>query len=85
MRRVLRRSGRLVFIEHGLAEQAAVQGWQERVNPVWRCLAGGCNINRPIDRLIGGAGFSIGALETGYLIKGPRLLSYHYKGFATKA
>ena len=85
MRRVLRPAGRLVFIEHGLASEPSVQGWQRRVNPLWRRVSGGCNINRPIDRLIRAAGFDIGELETGYLIKGPRLMTYHYKGSATKA
>ncbi|MEM7223172.1 MAG: class I SAM-dependent methyltransferase [Pseudomonadota bacterium] len=84
IRRVLRPDGRLVFIEHGRAEEVSVQRWQDRVNPCWRCVAGGCNINRPIDRLIETAGFRIGALETGYLVKGPRLLTYHFKGVAAK-
>ena len=62
-----------------------MRGWQQRVNPVWRRVSGGCNINRPIDGLIRAAGFDIGELETGYLIKGPRLMTYHFKGSATTA
>jgi hypothetical protein len=25
-----------------------VERWQNRVNPLWKMLAGGCNINHPI-------------------------------------
>ena len=85
MRRVLRPGGRLLFVEHGLAEDTGVASWQARVNPLWRRISGGCNIDRRIDRLIGEAGFSFTALETGYLIKGPRLLTYSYKGEARLA
>ena len=85
MRRVLRPGGRLLFVEHGRADDTAVAAWQARVNPLWRRISGGCNIDRRIDRLIGEAGFSFTALETGYLIKGPRLLTYSYKGEARLA
>lgn len=82
MRRVLRPGGRLLFIEHGRAAERPVAAWQDRLNPVWRRISGGCNIDRPIDRLIEAAGFSFTALERGYLIKGPRVLTYSYKGAA---
>jgi len=82
MRRVLRPGGRLLFIEHGRAEERPIAAWQDRLNPLWRRISGGCNIDRRIDRLIGAAGFSFTALETGYLIKGPRVLTYSYKGEA---
>jgi ubiquinone/menaquinone biosynthesis C-methylase UbiE len=81
IRRVLKPSGRLLFIEHGRAPDASVRRWQERVNPAWRCVAGGCNLNRPIDTLITEAGFRIVRLEHGYGA-GPRLFAYLYRGIA---
>jgi len=83
MRRVLKPDGELVFVEHGRSPEARVVAWQDRLNPLWRPLAGGCNLNRPIDRLIAEAGFSISRLEQGY-IKGPKLLTYLYKGTARR-
>ena len=44
MRRVLKSGGRYLFIEHGRASDARTARWQDRVNPVWRHLAAGCNL-----------------------------------------
>jgi ubiquinone/menaquinone biosynthesis C-methylase UbiE len=67
MRRVLKPSGRLVFVEHGLAPEESVQRWQDRLTPIWRRIAGGCHLNRPICAMIEDSGFSLERLETGYL------------------
>jgi len=48
IRRVLKPGGKLVFCEHGLAPDKDVQRWQNRLNPAWKILGGGCNLNRPI-------------------------------------
>ena len=81
VRRVLRPGGSLLFIEHGRAPEPGVR-WQDRLTPLWRRLAGGCHLNRPIDRLIARAGLRLAELETGYLVKGPRVATYHYRGRA---
>lgn len=84
MRRVLKPDGELIFMEHGLSSEPPVQIWQDRLNPLWRRCAGGCNLNRRIDELIRAAGFAIGHLNTGYLVKGPRPLTYQYEGRAQR-
>jgi len=81
-RRVLQPGGALIFVEHGQAPEAGVRRWQDRLTPLWRKLAGGCHLNRPIESLIGQAGFQIADLETGYLVKGPRVATWHYLGRA---
>jgi SAM-dependent methyltransferase len=83
VRRVLRPGGSLLFVEHGRAPEPRVARWQDRLTPVWRRLAGGCHLNRPIDRLIERVGLSLLELETGDLIKGPRVATFHYRGRAT--
>jgi ubiquinone/menaquinone biosynthesis C-methylase UbiE len=80
-RRVLKPSGELLFAEHGLAPDAEVRRWQRRLNPLWRRVAGGCNLDRRIDELIATAGFRFATLETEYA-KGPRPMSYVYIGRA---
>ena len=81
MRRVLRPTGRLLFAEHGLAPDRSVQRWQHRCNPVWKRIAGGCNLDRKMDGLIGTAGFHIAELTVEYA-KGARPLGYIYAGSA---
>jgi ubiquinone/menaquinone biosynthesis C-methylase UbiE len=82
VRRVLRPGGTLLFVEHGRAPEPGVARWQDRLTPVWRRLAGGCHLNRPIDRLIEASGLRLADMETGYLIKGPRFATYQYRGRA---
>ncbi|MCA9075548.1 MAG: class I SAM-dependent methyltransferase [Planctomycetaceae bacterium] len=81
MARVLRPEGKLIFCEHGAAPDVSVRRWQNRINPVWKRFAGGCNVNRPIPSLIEDSGFQIDSLETMYL-PGFRTLSYNYWGTA---
>ena len=81
MRRVLRPGGRLLFCEHGLAPDASVRRWQERLNPVWSHLAGGCRLDRDVPALLQAAGFRSPDMERGYL-PGPKPLTYNYWGTA---
>ncbi|MFO1074797.1 MAG: class I SAM-dependent methyltransferase [Geminicoccaceae bacterium] len=82
--RVLVPGGRLHFLEHGRSPEPALGRWQERVTPVWRRLAGGCRLDRRVDRLLERAGFTIEQMEVGHLLPGPRLLTYHYLGQASR-
>jgi ubiquinone/menaquinone biosynthesis C-methylase UbiE len=81
MRRVLKATGSLIFIEHGRARESRVAAWQERLTPLWKRVAGGCHLNRKVDHLISGAGFQISELRTFYM-KGPRPMTYTYQGMA---
>lgn len=84
MHRVLRPGGRMHFAEHGRSPDPSVARWQDRLNPIQQRWAGGCNLNRPIDDLISGAGFEVTALDRFY-IKGPKPTAYMYRGIAAKA
>jgi ubiquinone/menaquinone biosynthesis C-methylase UbiE len=80
-RRVLKPGGTLLFAEHGLAPDESVRRWQHRLNPLWRKLAGGCNLDRRIDAIVEDAGFTLGAVDRGYA-RGPRPFAYIYCGEA---
>jgi SAM-dependent methyltransferase len=84
MRRVLRADGRLIFVEHGRAPDPAVVRWQDRLTPLWRNIAGGCHLNRSIDRLLRLGGFEIAELDCGYT-PGLRMMTYLYRGLARHA
>jgi len=81
IRRVLKPDAELLFCEHGKAPDEGVSRWQDRLDPVWCRLAGGCHLNRPIDVLIASAGFRMAFMETMY-IPGPRTHSFNYWGAA---
>lgn len=84
MKRVLKPSGVLLFVEHGLAPNSGVQVWQHRLNPLWNRIGGGCNLNRKIDDLIVQSGFQLAELETEY-VKGLKPMSFTYSGRARPA
>jgi len=81
-RRVLKPGGRFLFCEHGLAPDAEVAKWQRRVEPIWKRLAGGCHLTRPVAGTIAASGFSIQNLETFYLPKTPRIAGWNEWGVA---
>lgn len=81
MHRVLKPTGKLLFCEHGHAPDASVARWQERLQPLWGKVAGGCHLGRDIPALLRGAGFRLPSLETGYL-PGPKPFTFHYWGAA---
>jgi len=82
MAKVLRPGGKLLFCEHGMAPDASVRKWQDRINPVWRKIAGGCNLNRDIPMLLSESGFAVGEMESMYLPNTPRMAGYNVWGDA---
>jgi len=86
VRRVLKPGGTFHFLEHGLCPDPGVARWQHRLDPVQRRVAGGCHLDRPIERLVRDAGFEITRLDHDQLA-GPKFMrpwSYLYEGVATR-
>lgn len=81
IRRVLKPKGTLIFCEHGIAPDKNIERWQHLLNPAWRFLSGGCNLNRNIPELLKSGGFKIKDLDTMYL-PGWRAGSFNYWGTA---
>ena len=80
-RGVLKPGGRLLFVEHGLSPDRGVRRWQNGLNPFWRRISGGCNLNRAITEIIASGGFQIDRLDNAYL-PGPKFMSFLYEGSA---
>ncbi|QKG71686.1 class I SAM-dependent methyltransferase [Erythrobacter mangrovi] len=84
LRRILKPGGKLLFLEHGKAPDAGVAKWQERIEPIWKPLAGGCHLTRPIGSALRGAGFAVEPLGQSYLPKTPRVMGWMEWGVARK-
>ncbi len=82
MKRVLKPDGQLLFCEHGAAPDPGVLKWQNRINPIWKRIGGGCNLNRRIPDLILQGGFEIDKLESMY-IPGWKPACFNYWGSAS--
>lgn len=63
VRRVLRPGGTFLFLEHGGSDDPSLARWQHRLDPVWRRIAGGCQLSRRVPELVRGAGFEISELQ----------------------
>ncbi len=84
MARVLKPEGELLFCEHGLAPDAAVRRWQQRLNPLWRRIAGGCHLDRDIPALLKDSGFRLREQASLYLPGTPRFAGFNTWGSAVR-
>ena len=58
VRRVLRPGGAYFFFEHVVSPHSRGRWLQNKLNPVWKCVTTGCNLNRDLAASIQRAGFS---------------------------
>jgi ubiquinone/menaquinone biosynthesis C-methylase UbiE len=84
IRRLMKTDGRLIFIEHGSAPDVQVRGWQDRLTPLWKRIAGGCRLDRQVKSILGQCGYRFLEYEDGYL-PGPRPMTFTYRGIARLA
>ena len=79
----MKSNAKILFCEHGVAPDENIIKWQNRINPLWGTLFGGCNINRDIPNILLNSGFKIKNLEQMYLPSTPKIVGYNYWGHAT--
>ena len=81
--RVLKPNGMILFSEHGIAPDKCVQTMQTFINPIWKKIAGGCNLNRNIPKILESSGFEVYENNQMY-IPGYKFSSYNFWGEARK-
>jgi ubiquinone/menaquinone biosynthesis C-methylase UbiE len=59
VRRVLGPGGALRMLEHVRSTHPRWARWQDRLQPAWTCVSGGCRPNRDTERAVEAAGFRI--------------------------
>ena len=84
LRRVLKPSGRMIVIEHGRSDEPRVARWQDRINPIWRAIGAGCNINRDVRALLLKSGFTTDTLKTHYMPDTPKPMGFITCGIVEK-
>ncbi len=58
-RRVLKKDGRFLFVEHVLAPGRRTAQWQHRLNPMWRKVFCGCELDRDTWGIFERSGFDL--------------------------
>ncbi|MBU1374402.1 MAG: class I SAM-dependent methyltransferase [Alphaproteobacteria bacterium] len=81
-RRVLKPGGRFLYCEHGLAPDPDVAKWQRRIEPVWKAIAGGCHLTRPVTAAVEAAGFKVERRDSMYIPGTPRFAGWSEWGEA---
>ncbi len=82
IRRVLAPGGKLIFLEHVVAEVARARRWQERIDPVWKHVAGGCHLCRDTERTIERAGFVVERIVRDQAAEAPVIVRSMIRGVA---
>lgn len=85
IKRALRPGGHYLFLEHGRSEDPHVARRQNLLAPVVKLIGAGCQMNRPIDYLVGKSGLQIITLERFAMAQTPRILGEMYRGVAIRA
>jgi ubiquinone/menaquinone biosynthesis C-methylase UbiE len=83
--RVLRPGGKLLFVEHVRAEDAALAHWQDRFEKPWRFLADGCHCNRDTVAAIEASPLALEQVEKRLMPKSPPLVKPLVMGSASLA
>jgi ubiquinone/menaquinone biosynthesis C-methylase UbiE len=63
VKRVLKPTGRLLFVEHTRSVQPSLGRVQDLLTPLWKRIGGGCHLNRPAVELMRRAGFEVRGCE----------------------
>jgi ubiquinone/menaquinone biosynthesis C-methylase UbiE len=82
VRRVLKPSGTMHFLEHGLAPDESVRRWQYRLEPIQKRAFGGCHLTRQVVPLLKDAGFTISEVDVFYEEDAPKFLGADSLGTA---
>jgi ubiquinone/menaquinone biosynthesis C-methylase UbiE len=86
IRRVLRKNGRFVFLEHVAATDAPARlRWQKRFEPLWSRLAGNCHLTRDTAQTIQGSGFELETLKRESMRKSLPIVRPTIRGVARPA
>ena len=77
IKRVLKKDGIFLIIEHVKAPDAKVIKFQNKLEPFWKIIAGGCHLTHDTNRILEETGFNISSIEEMYLPGTPKFIGYN--------
>ena len=80
IKRVLKKNGKLLIIEHVKSPDHNIEYFQNKVNKFWKFLAGGCHLNCDTKVDLEKAGFNISNIQEMYIPKIPKFIGYNILG-----
>lgn len=83
--RVLRRGGRLLFLEHVRADDPGLARWQDRLERPWCYFGNGCHCNRDTLATIEASPLTVEQVEPGRMPKAPPIVRPMLSGTARAA
>jgi ubiquinone/menaquinone biosynthesis C-methylase UbiE len=85
IRRVLKPTGKFLFLEHGLSRDARVANLQFALNPLQRRIGCGCQLTVDVEQELRKAGLEIHSIKQYYVPKAPKFIGSVYEGVATSS
>jgi len=82
IKRVLKPEGKFVFVDHGASSNTTIRAIQTISTSVTKYFTGNCHYNRPLEKLIKEAGFTIEKMK--HPAERFKPLIYNYQGIAKK-
>tara|TARA_B100001564_G_C20327346_1_gene528555 strand:+ start:88 stop:642 length:555 start_codon:yes stop_codon:yes gene_type:complete len=77
IKRVLKKNGKLLIIEHIKSPDYKVNRFQNIINPFWKFVAGGCNLNCDTKKELQESGFDINLIKEMYINGIPKFVGYN--------
>ena len=77
IQRVLKKDGELLIIEHVTSPDSKVNNFQNKINPFWKLLTGGCQLTCDTKAILEKSGFEISTIEEMYLPSIPKFVGYN--------
>jgi len=82
--RVLKIWWKFIFLEHGLSRDLKVAWWQNLLTPCWKCVSGGCHLDRDIKKMLSGFSFELTQYKEFGVAGMTPLASWMYQGVVVK-